>query len=393
MTITLIAGCGKEAEDDTSSSSSTSSGNNPTLGVVQDDAFYVRVFDEEKFPYYMSKLGDFNTKCAIASGSSAQNLDCVLDMNELDLYFHGVSFQYNVPSGMCSYFSRSTYWYYNYEVGYGPSTFVRNETKDASGNLVSSSCVIDGVTQAGCSNSESSYGTDGPSCIYNYTASGGPNCCMGSYTKTVNTTTPSGTTSTSEVLGWGGNYAGCIGGAGKTNWTELDKVGKPVGVIEYTPSTGLNQKYDVTGPQFKSNTGLNIPIANFYTASKHTHGAYVGSTTSSYPYIVDPIDDRSGSPLPSGNPAYTWTCYDRNLEIVNRIRVYIREWNTNKEFVKYGTTSGASGDPDISGFEGTECDYTSSMGGRCNDRTDLDDNTFTNYNSTTKPLLFPNEEY
>lgn len=390
MTITFVIGCGKEPLEDTSSDSSSLPSANPELGVVQEDSFYVRLYDEGKFPYYMSKLGDFNTKCAINKGVSAQSLDCVLDMNELDLYFHGMSFQYNVPSGLCSYVEFRTYWYYNFEVGYGPTSIVKNESQDAAGIVTGSSCTIDGV--AGCSGTEAVYGTEGPRCKYDYTATGGPNCCVGSYSLTNNTTTPSGTTSTTSILGWGGNIGNCIGGAGKTSWTKYSKEGYPRSQIYHTPAKGLNERYDVKGPIDSTNVGSNFPNSNYFTASKHTHSGYFESRVSSLPYIVDPIDDRNGTPLYSGNPAYTWSCLDRNDELVNQIRVYVREWNTNKEFVKYGTSKGASGDPDIAGVEGSTCDYTTGSG-YCNDSFDLDDISRTTYNSSTKPELFPRESY
>lgn len=392
MIVIFIASCGKEpvAEE---ASDSASTIENPELGVIQEDTFYVRLFDEGKFPFYMSKMGDFKTKCSIASGTSAQSLDCVLDINELDLYFHGISFQYNVPSGQCSYVQFNTYWYYNFEVGYGPSSFIRYETKDEDGRLTSSSCNIDGNTVANCIGVEATYADSGAKCKYDYSASGGPNCCMGTYTLTTTTTTPTGTTSTSAALGWGGNIRECIGGAGKTDWSEYNKAGYPLGRLYFTPIKGINERYDVKPPIKSSNAESSFPIANMYTSSKHTHSGYIDVRSSSVPYIIDPIDDRSGTPLYSGVPAYTWSCLDRNYELINQIRVYVREWNTNNEFIKYGTSKGASGDPDVAGVEGANCDYSTSLSGFCNDHIDLDDISTNTYNGTTKPLMFPKEKF
>lgn len=393
--IAIFSGCGDELpSSDTDSSSSTV--DNPEVGVVQETAFYVRLYDDGKLPYYMSKLGDFSTNCSIAAGQTGQALDCVLDVNELDLYYNGISLQYNVPSTMCNYVQFSTYWYYNFEVGTGPSTIVINQTKDVDGNLLSNSCVIDGTTEADCEGTEAIYSaaTDTLSCVYDHTPSDGPNCCLGNYTKTHNITVSGGSATTSITTGtWGGSkVSACIGGPGKTDWQSYNKSGYPTGVIYYTPSIGLNEKYQITAPIKSTNSGSNFPIANFYTSSKHTHTGYNSSRSSSIPFFINPLDDRSQDVLYSGNPAYTWRCLDKNDEVINQIRVYVREWNTYSEFVKYGTTSGASGDPDIGGYEGSTCDYMSS-GFECNDLKDLDDKSETVYNSTTKPNNFPKEAF
>lgn len=388
--VAFFTGCGEEAPE---SSSTSSSLGNPTVGVVQEDSFYVRLYDEAKFSYYMSKMGDFKTPCSIANGKTGQVLDCVLDMNELDIYYHGMSLQYNVPSTMCNYVKFSTYWYYNYEVGTGPTTITSTQTKDKEGNVLSSSCTMDG--DPGCGGLEASYDAvnDQATCVYDHSSTGGPNCCFGNYTKTVSITTDTGSPVVTTTKGtWGGDFQACIGGAAKTNWDLFTKSGYPAAALYFTPEKGLNQKYDVTAPIKSFNSGANFTIANFYTPSKHSHSSYntSPSTSSSLPYIVAPLDDRSGDAIGSGSPAYTWSCLDKNDEVINQIRLYVREWNTYKEFVKYGTTQGASGDPDVAGEEGTDCDYYSSD--VCNDYVDLDDNTAATYDASTKPGLYPEEK-
>jgi len=47
-----------------------------------------------------------------------------------------------------------------------------------------------------------------------------------------------------------------------------------------------------------------------------------------------------------GYPFYTFECLDHNSEVVSRIDVMIREWNTKTQLLL-----GASGNPDVTGFE------------------------------------------
>jgi hypothetical protein len=367
---------------------------NPTVGVIQEDSFYVRLYEDGKYPYYMSKKGDFSNKCSIASGAASQILDCILDVNELDLYFNGAKFQYNVPSAMCNYVSFTPYWYYNYEFGNGPANIVINETKDDKGNILSADCTFDGA--AGCNGSSAIYDAskDVLSCAYDNSSNDGPNCCIGDYVKTIRVTQASGGTPVDSVTkgNWGGSVKNCIGGAARTNWSAFTKSGYPVEYISYTQGAGLNTTYEITAPIISTHSAMNIPIANYYTPARHTHSGTVSASTSTLPYIVDPIDDRTGNLLVAGNPYYLWTCYDRNYEIVHQIRVAIREWNTYQEFVKFGTTGGASGDPDVVGAEGTNCG-SSISNYSCNDFIDMDDRGQVNPSATTKKFMYPRDSY
>ena len=54
-----------------------------------------------------------------------------------------------------------------------------------------------------------------------------------------------------------------------------------------------------------------------------------------------------GVPWQIGNPAYILSCFDTGLELKHSISLYVREWNTLEEFLLYGSSSGASGDPDV----------------------------------------------
>ncbi|MCK6596914.1 MAG: hypothetical protein L6Q37_01005 [Bdellovibrionaceae bacterium] len=397
--VLILTSCSADKKTTTIDNASSSLGN-PAEGVTQEESFYVRIFDEGKYPYYMSIKNDFSSSCEIKNGADPKNIECVADINELDLYYHGVKLQYNVPSEMCDYVQMGTYWYHNYEIGYGPSSVVINVSKDTNGNILSTSCTMDGV--AGCNNTEAFYDSanDKLSCVYDHSDGEGPNCCLGSYTKQIVTTVTGGSATSSFVkTSWGGSAKECIGGAGKTNWEHYSKDFFPISYVAYTKGEGKNKVYEVTAPIKTSNVGTNFPVANYFTSGSHTHTGYVSTRSSVYPFFIDPIDDRGGTVFSSyqiGSPYYYWKCLDKDHEIKYQIRVSIREWNTYAEFLKYGTSSGASGDPDVVGAEGS-CDYSSANSSySCNDYRDLDD-IYTgyggSYNSTYKSQYFPSEEY
>src|SRR5262249_8533077 len=56
------------------SSSSYETVNNPTVGVTQNNAFYVRLYDQGFYPFYMNQSTAFGTECSIASGLSSQDI-------------------------------------------------------------------------------------------------------------------------------------------------------------------------------------------------------------------------------------------------------------------------------------------------------------------------------
>lgn len=378
----VLVNCGGEPPLTTSNSPSVS---NPTVGVTQEAAAYVRVYDTGTFPYYTHTTGSFSQACEIATTAASQNLDCIVDMNELDIYYHGVSLQANFPSSMCTYVVHNPYWHYNFETGYGPAAITVTKTT-LNGTVTGTSCVIDGV--ATCDGLEASYSaSEGVQCKYDHTKIGGPNCCLdfngtSKYVLTVTTnevgTSPS-TTTTSSQQSWGGNVKNCLGGQARTDWTLHSKQGYPLGEIIYSSGVGYNKAFKISPVIKTSGTFFTLPIANYYkpynasTPPNHRHLGYntTPTRTSDIPYMIDPIDDRNFSPMVDGNPSYQWLCLDRDYEVKHSINVYVRDWNTYAQFLLYGTSAGASGNPDVTGSEGTNCDYSAGTG-RCDDLFDLD---------------------
>ena len=63
------------------------------------------------------------TDCKISvNEDSTEDLYCILDVMEGDLFFHSLVLEYNIPAGMCDYSGFIVPFHYNQEVGIGPET-------------------------------------------------------------------------------------------------------------------------------------------------------------------------------------------------------------------------------------------------------------------------------
>lgn len=322
------------------------------------------------------KSTDFADVCEIAADATSEDIACYVDVNEGDLYHNGLELAYNIPADMCYYLRIEPYWYYNQDVGYGPSTIDISLTKDASGATTASSCDFDGAGAGACTASdEVTVNTDDGAvqCTYDRSEeTNRSNCCFGDYTINLSINN-NGTITNSETDGkWGGDWANCIGGPGRTNWTTRTDVGLPAPAEYLVMGQKFAGSFAIPAPIDTPNDGSNYPIANYYTPAAHTHTGFVDATVSTRPFFVDPIDDLGGTPIPSGNPAYTFECLDQGYEVVNRISVYVRDWDVYSDFLAYIGGEGTPEDPDrgLSDDEGTDCD---GVGVDCNDRWDADD--------------------
>ncbi len=386
-----ISGCGGEVEKKSSSSVTdpdpTDPGSQPP-NVVNALGFYIQVVDQGKFTSYMSKGTAFDTDCLVATDETAtKDLTCTIDIQELDLNYHGLILNYNVPPALCKYVRMTPYSYYNYESGKGPSAISMdvNEVGDVK-TVTACSVTTEGGVVAGCTGHlEVAFDTAnvGFKCEYDKSSTGDPNCCFGNYTFTKNL---SGDRVATEIqtLSWSGNYEKCVSGPA---WNFISKAGFRLPFIQFSDAGGLNSTYEVT-PAIKINKAHNFTASNFYTGISapgpattivHSHDGYVEPRVSTRPYAIDPVDDRDGSPMPSAlfptlNPSYMMECLDTAKEVKHRIQVYIREWNTYSQFITYGTSLGVTGNPDINGVEGTDCAYggIAAVYG-CNDSGDWDD--------------------
>lgn len=371
-------------------------------GVLDSDEFYVGVGNSKVIRSHVRTAGSFGTSCSLPKTSTSQDLVCYIDVPEGDLQFNGLTLSYNAPKSMCRYLTRRPYWFYNQEIGYGPTAVQINKTINNLNVVSAYTCSIDGGAAGACTGfSEIDIDSTDSSvtCKYNLTSFGQKNCCFGEYTFTKRTTNSDTmvTTVDTENVNWGGDMKACTGGAGRTDWELFTSIGTPSGIIEYAYD-GLKADYKITAPIKSANDIYNISVANFYTPALHSHDGYVNARVSTLPYFIDPVDDRSGTLLPTGNPAYTFECKDEAYETTNRVSVYVREWDVYTDYLAYIATAGVTVNPDRPGLiEGVNCD---GVGSDCNDRWDLDDfivellgGPYDTATAATRRANFPEQSY
>lgn len=384
---------------------------------------FVTVPDSIDYTNFSSINGAFAQKCDFTSSALINDITCTVQAGELALFHQGLKLQYNVPADKCDYIGTKPYWYFNSEIGYGPTDVIVNVAKNSSGTVTSTSCSVDGSAFASCtpasatSNAWNDVDFDiaedvSVKCLYDTSdEDGGVNCCLGKYRLRTNISTPDGLTQTDERgKSWGGSPGSCIGGAGKTDWDLKTADGVPIYEIEkMTPGVARTKIIRVKGPIDSLGVATNIPVANYYTHGIHRHtgyGAVSGTIFSDYPYFVDPISDRSGSLIPPGSPHYQFDCLDEAFEVNFRVRMMVQEWDAMAALSTYITTgvSGNSvysggadnGTADEPGTAPTACPGIS--GDECNQALDVDDfvrnlTSYTNGSPSRRRSYFPANSY
>jgi hypothetical protein len=317
----------KEATADVNSSTY-----NPPVGVVDDNAgFYVRAVAVPEYTSY-THLGatsdytysgsfSYNTKCKVdvtSTDVTTKDILCYVEAEELDLYFHGMTLQFNVPSTSCDYFRFMPPYYFKYPAGTGPGA-TRYYT-DALGATVDEINAPGGV----------------PTCLYDYSKSAvpGPNCCFGKYSASVGTwdATAGAPTYTNSIVDWGGKAANCLSCPAMDTQVK-DAGGFPIADLYFVKGTGLNSTYEIKSPLSKG-LGSNVHIANYFISSTdyHTGNAEFPAAVRNASNAIVPAN-----PIPGGfvhtnyggstEPFYSFTCFNRNREAKARIRLMIRSWD------------------------------------------------------------------
>ena len=403
--------------------------------IPNSDFFYIAIkeawytgegFDPLDALMYAQDEG-IGTDCKIpVDAESTEDLYCIIDIMEGDLWFHKVVLEYNVPEGMCAYLGFETAWHFNYETGEGPDFVYEDETGTGDNTKTKyvscdkkpvpkkrTSCTtIRCTTEDACTDSnhachnrngeagtweEETYyecskeengetidliiksgDTAEETCPY-YTKDKEDksiNCCTGDY----DLHTLSGTEGVKTK--WGGNVQDCIGGFGRIQWAYHDNDGFPKRLITATEKAGLNQTYEIPelisvydSRSTEKISGLPAIIAAGYWSDMEKREPPWPA------FFYSPVKkinskDRSYT----GNPYLTWSCLDRGYEVKHRIRLIIREWNTKEQFTRFKESKGGRGDPDVVGKEGESCKYYTAQESEtlhfqdtaCNDLFDID---------------------
>ncbi len=388
--------------------------------------------DFEMFSYQVLPTFDATSECTIeTTETSNQDLTCVTDVNEQDLYFHGLRLEFVIPTGMCDYFRFRNHWHWDQEAGSGPpNVWLRTYTNDAGEVSGTPECFVqnsDGVWSPSDPSADGlpadgavlgtgdncaalTAGAAGleldsideesglPKCVYDNTLTEGDNCCSGLYNITReivdNQDTPASASVAADPiskgteaelnLSYGTSGVGqCLSGPGAfdSEWPGTTD-GIPRAAIYYTRETGLSDRYVISPAVEVLNEGQNQAVANWHegvqgVSTRHQHAGTVSGRTSFEPIFHDPIEDRSGDYFHTpGQSPYQFECLDEDLEIIHRVNLYVREYNSRAEFASFiANPVDGNQDADRTGTEGgggaNDCEGF--LGGVCNDRSDADD--------------------
>ena len=406
--------------------------------IPSDRFFYVKISDAtfrgsqgyDLLDYVMyEKENGPGYDCKIPKGeeSTTEDLYCMFEVLEGDLFLHEIEFEYNVPEGMCDYFTFQTHWHYNQKAGYGPKevykrtkykepetrfckTSVPSGTECPKDCQVSRSQSIDAERilwpiQNFCSERDGFHyclnNTDNDCeellanlCQFNDTENENENCCIGEvlvHDRTKEEVTEPGESS------WGGDLRQCIGGLGRIAWDNYTADGLPIFLITKSDS-GIRNKYPI--PALIDVLQVKNKIISFkdrrpQPVTKHRRNSFVIANhwegiedKTNLPKFYKSVNDdvpQHHAAINDGYPYITLGCEDKGREVKHRIHLIIREWNSQEEFLEF--KSGGTGDPDVAEKEGSDCDYYEqeddniddyyrggeAAGGACNDMVDADD--------------------
>jgi hypothetical protein len=328
-----------------------------TENIPSTENFQVDVNTNSNYTVVISKGGDGTTDCIAEEG---EDILCVVDMYELDMYMRGYTLNVAFPPDLCEYSGFYPYFYNHLPFGYSPDAVYYNT--DAEGNLAAP--VHFGLTGdpadiyyniAGDWISHATiYGEAAASdgnmrCPWDYSKldSDYPNCCSGKYTLY---TASEGDLSDSEDS-WGGKIGECFEGPGIREYSDnggaLDDDGLPVyRMTALDGETGDTYTFKTSSP-FSQSLWLGFGqfyAANYYNSSQHGGAGRapggtetIGSLYSSIPSVIN------------SSAHYQYDCFDQAMEVKARIRVVAREWNEYSEFLGF-LTSG-TGNAETTGTE------------------------------------------
>lgn len=342
-----LAGCGSpistgKTQGPAYDPNDPSNGGAPVQGVVNSAGFFLKVTSDtaRTLLTHRSSAGyndtsqpvnNFSQECRVLKGATGTDRDivCISEVEELDLYFSEIKVQYHVPSDMCHYLRHNPYHFWEREPGVGVTDVHWRVELDGSFTNV--------LNSAG--------GKPVP-CSYDYTPSLGPNCCMGTYTKTIDVAkSGGGYDTTTSVESWGGKPGNCLFGPATDTQTK-NAANLPSPDIYWVENVGINKTYTIK-PAIDMSFGdtpvlQNLWAANFYNRSQHTQ-----------PTPLVPPGYAAGRPVPMRlgatytgylpSDTYDFSCLDAAEEVNYRIRLMIREWNQ--------TPIVEGGNPDVTGVD------------------------------------------
>ncbi len=264
------------------------------------------------YPARLRKTGSVDDPCSVKPDGTPEgyvDIDCTIDIPELDLFANGISWDWFVPAGACEFVSWSHYMYETFEWGTGPTQVV---VEVVNGQIVNQVNAVGGV----------------PYCQYDYSPLG-PSCCIGTYTYTF---TVDGETTVAGPINWGGDLPSCHGGAAYHDpEAEFDQLGFPFDKIVYLQRSAWSKQFEF--PALTGSYYSNVPLANVYNPADHGGGPPAG------------LQRTRGDFTGYAQPVYTFECLDHAEEKLAEIRLQVQEYNTQDAYFDDGNPNEVGVEP------------------------------------------------
>jgi hypothetical protein len=390
-----LTACKSETNYLSSDSASTGDGDTGDTPTAE-TGFRIRLKAKSGVDGFIHKFGDIAVGCEIplADKDTPTTIQCMLNMMEYDLWFHGFQYEVNVPSGFCEYIEENPYYYWDSLPGVAPLA-ASMTTLDG----VITACTADGV--AGSISAGGAYCTVGEGvftptgsfkCDYNYISTGGNgrNCCRGTtdLTLTTNTTSldPPGvnTVTTAVKIEGAGLFSNCVESPMSylpdDEWPK-NQYGVAAGIIVELAGNQLTRTQKVPSPfGVYDDDKRYLGYSTAFIAGMHDWSAYstdpaTWGTARQRPRPLTPIRDKgpngnwsTGSAIPSFDGSYQFLCIGPAGELKHSILLYVNEWNTVEDYQAFKTNGVASAvDPSRSGVSGVDCSAVNTgVGSTCN---------------------------
>ncbi len=362
-----------------------------------------------------NQIVDANGDDIIDDNDKANDIVCLMDGGEKDLFDRGINFKIRASPGLCEYVDYLPYGYSNFPpiqtsrttrytqysalngdvsncsswsgAGLGTVIISPNATNPIAGRNWGETYCQAGNCAGGADNV-----ADEPACLgdhrQNLINADSPNCDEGSYiTETYTCTIPSDSTGdcgcvmNSTTTNCGGDEVNCAGGPmTETEGIDLADIVSVNGISIFAFSGLDAQDIAIPAPLSLDNIGLNTFISNWTYQSEYTTTNRC-AIDNNYNYDADGWENYntiSGGVFGSatgraldptfgfGQKSYEFRCLDGAGDLKARIRVYVRDWNRdftpNDAIDKLDNTSGKEDD-----------NTNTCFGLSCNDRFDWDD--------------------
>jgi len=306
----------------------------PEIGKIDEKNFFVLpIFEFPETPHYMHEQTDFDTKCQVSKSESdltKKDLYCILDVQELDLYHSKLKLNFNAPQNVCSWIRIRPYWFYDFEPSPGKIKRYMTVTKTAAGSTASD---VTDETGTAVTDATVNFEKTGVNCKYDYSKDNQhPNCCEGTlYLTTIDEVTSPAPPPVTTEIDLGGKVKNCAAGPGVDY--KVNTAGFPI-VKDFYAENGINSTVDLQTPDDsgKNRSGI-LYLANFFRPDDYENAdpIFSTSTTLTYPRGITGPDALLPN-FPQGFPYYEFNCRDRADDVIARIRLLIRAWDTLADF-------------------------------------------------------------